>query len=133
MFTIGTVPIQKLFEMIDLSNLTMYGQCLGVFDSRGIIVLYSILNIVKHFGVEQVANDDEPGPSLTSFAMDADYRLFQKVIFNNLQFLLRKAVSVIMTGKAVYDIRFLLEHLLEEQKDVETNVKTSSDRANVMV
>lgn len=40
---------------------------------------------------------------------------------------------MIVTSKAVYNIRFLLQHLLEEQKDVEANVETCSDRANVMV
>ena len=100
--------------MVDLPNLAMNGQRLGVFDSRGIVVLYRILHIVKHLGVEQVTNNNEPGPSFTSLAMDANNRLFQKVIFNNLQFGLRKVVSVIVTSEAVYNICFLLKHLLQE-------------------
>lgn len=52
MFAIGAVPVQKLFEMVDLPYLAMDGQGLGIFDSRGIIVLYCILNIIKHLSVE---------------------------------------------------------------------------------
>lgn len=51
-FAIGAVPVQKLFEMVDLPYLAMDGQGLGIFDSRGIIVLYCILNIIKHLSVE---------------------------------------------------------------------------------
>jgi hypothetical protein len=38
-----------------------------------------------------------------------------------------------MSSQTVDDIRFLLEHLLQEQKDIQTNVETCSDRADIMI
>jgi hypothetical protein len=65
--------------------------------------------------------------------MDRNHWLFEEIILDNFQLLLRKVISMIMTSQTVYDIRLLLEHLLKEQKDIQTNIETHSDRADIVI
>lgn len=65
--------------------------------------------------------------------MNGNNWVLEKVIFNNFKLLLRKVVPVIMICQTINDIRLLLQHLLQEQKYIHTNIETGSNWADIVI
>ena len=65
--------------------------------------------------------------------MNGNNWVLEKVIFNNFKLLLRKVVPVIMICQTINDIRLLLQHLLQEQEYIHTNIETGSNWADIVI
>ena len=125
--------VQKVLEMIDLPNLTVDGQSFVVVGSRRIIVVESIGHRSVLFCEQQIAANDQAGPSFSSLTMNCNNGLLQEVVFDDLQLLLGEMVSVIVTSQTIDDVALLLEHSLKKQENIQADIEECSHRANVMI
>lgn len=100
--------------MVTLPYLTWDCQRLIVLGPGLIVVPHSLFDVAEELRVKQVANDDQPGPSFTSFAMDSDNRVFQEHIFDDLPMLGCEFTFVFVIIQTIFDVSPLLSHSLQE-------------------
>jgi len=130
---IHTSSIQKVLEMIDLSNLRIDSQRLRIFGPRIVIMGNGIFDSVKHFGEEEETTDDQTSSTLSCLAMNCDDGLLKEVVNDELKLFVGELVAVVMAGKTVDNIIPFLNAALDEQKHIQANIKDCSDGANVMI
>ena len=93
---INTDALQKVLEMVHLTDLTGDGQRLVVRRTGLVVVLQSILDVVEYAREQQIATNDESSAALASFAMDSHNRLFKEVILNELELFVREGLTLEM-------------------------------------
>lgn len=77
-------------------------------------MLKSFLDCIEHICEQKVAADDESRATLACFTVDSDHRIFQEVILNELQLVVRERLTFEVTSQSVHNVRSLLLHALDE-------------------
>jgi hypothetical protein len=77
-------------------------------------MLHSLFDVIKQLCVQQIADNDQTGSTLASFAVDCHNWVFQEHFFYNSQLICREVLSMIVLVQTILDVMSLLSHPLQE-------------------